>query len=350
MSKEIFTKIARKLLTESLDIKKDETVTVETWNNGLPLACAVILESRRLGATPILLLEDEKTFIEASKTLPNENLGRMGRHEYNLLAGTDAYVFIPGPPIGGYSPRLEREKLASSTDYNLSWYEAAEKAKLRGVRVSNGYVGEDLAKLLGKSAKTIVGHQLNCMLVNYQAIRERCQEISKHLTDGIYANLSVKDQKLDFQLKGDITIEDGIVDKQDIIDGNNLCYIPPGLISKEVDSESASGSITISSYLGSVGTLENVRLEFKEGQLVSWRSKSSKAKLDAVIEIIPEMKRRMTNIMIGVNPTIKFGYGIDRFVEGALTLRVAGFAFAGVIERGSLKAAESLLVDKGKLT
>lgn len=350
MSKEIFAKIARKLLTESLDVQKDETVTVETWNNGLPLARTVILESKRLGATPLLFLEDEEAFIEASKTLPKENVGRIGRHEYNLLAGTDAYVFIPGPPIGSYSPRLKTEERAAATAYNMSWYEAAAKAKLRGVRLSYGYVGEDLAKLLGKSAKTIIDHQLNSMLVDYQALKERSQQISKHLNDNVDASLSVKDEKLDFQLKGDITIEDGIVDERNIMDGNNLCYIPPGLVAKEVDPQSASGSINISSYLGSVGKLDNLSLEFKEGQLVSWKSRSSKAKLDVVMRLIPEKDRRMTSIMIGLNPAVRYGYGIDRFVEGAMTIGVAGSRFAGVIERGNLKIGERLFVDKGKLT
>ncbi len=350
MNKDIFTKIAHKLLTESLNVQKDETVTVETWNNGLPLARPMVLESRRLGATPLLLLEDEETFIEASRTLPKDSVGQMGRHEYNLLAETDAYVFIPGPPISSYSPRLKIEEREAATAYSMSWYEAAEKAKLRGVRLSYGYVGKDLAKLLGKSAKTIVEHQFKGILVDYQAIKEKARAISEYLGDGVGATVSVGDEKLELQLKGDIMIEDGIVDERDVKDGHNLCYIPPGFIAKQVDPQSVLGRLNISSYLGPVGTLNNLSLEFKEGQLVSWKSRSSQAKLDAAIGAIPEKNRRMTDIMVGLNPLVRFGYGIDRFVEGGITIAVAGFKFAGIIEKGSLKVGEHILVDKGKLT
>ena len=114
----------------------------------------------------MLILEDEEAYVDGIKNMPKKSLGTMGKHEFNLLAGTDAYVFIPGPPLGAYYSKLTGEERAAGTRYNSSWYEAAEKAKLRGVRFTAGYVGKDVASLVGKKVDQIVTHQLKAILVN----------------------------------------------------------------------------------------------------------------------------------------------------------------------------------------
>jgi hypothetical protein len=55
---------------------------------------------------------------------------------------------------------------------------------------------------------------------------------------------------------------------------------------------------------------------------------SARAPVDAVT---PE-KRRLTLLGIGLNSTLGYGYGQDRFVRGAVTL--AGFGFTGLVSRG----------------
>jgi hypothetical protein len=94
---DLYRKVARKILVESLSVKKGESVTVETWNNGLPFARQVVLEARKMGAIPLTIFEDEDTYVEGVHKTPKDVLGKMGKQEYKLLSGTDAYVFIPGP-------------------------------------------------------------------------------------------------------------------------------------------------------------------------------------------------------------------------------------------------------------
>ena len=102
---ELYAKVARKILKESLSLKKGESLTVETWNNGLPFARQVVIEARKLGAIPLTIFEDEDAYVEGVRNAPADVVGEMGRQEYGLLSASDAYVFIPGPvlarsPIG----------------------------------------------------------------------------------------------------------------------------------------------------------------------------------------------------------------------------------------------------------
>ncbi len=137
----LYSKLAKKIVSESLNLRSGESVTVETWNSGLEFAKQVVKEARRVGALPILILEDDESYLWGLQNSPKESIGKMGKHEFGLLAATDAYVFIPGPLIGTYTPSVPKEQSSAGTSYNSSWYEAAEKAGVRGVRLTFGYVG-----------------------------------------------------------------------------------------------------------------------------------------------------------------------------------------------------------------
>ncbi len=48
--------VARKVLNETLGLKKGESLTIETWSNSVPLALSFYLEAKRMGAIPITML------------------------------------------------------------------------------------------------------------------------------------------------------------------------------------------------------------------------------------------------------------------------------------------------------
>jgi len=341
----IFDALAKKILHESLHVQKGETLTVETWNTGLELAKRVIIEARKIGASTLLLFEDEDTFVESAKTVPKEHLGTMGSHEFSLVSQTNAYIFIPGPPIAGYAKVITQDERSATTAYNHSWYEAAEKAGLRGARLSFGYIGDDIAKLYGKSQKEIVNHQLKASLVDYGKIKEQCNRIAANLADGKDVSITSKAGTLNFTLKGDVVIEDGIVDETDISEGKNMIYIPPGRVRKHVDPRSVNGKVEVSSAEIYSGIVEGIMLEFKEGVLQSYSAKRNAKLLDELMEKIPADKRQVNFIEVGINPLMRYGYAQDRFVSGAVTLGLP--RLAGVL-RTSILSVNREIIEKGK--
>jgi leucyl aminopeptidase (aminopeptidase T) len=343
----LYDQVARKTLTETLHLGKGETLTVETWGNGLDLAKRFILEARRLGAVPVLLLEDEATYVESIGVTPKDVLGTMGRHEHGLLAGSDAYVFIPGPPIGAYAPKLNRQVVADSTRYNASWYEAASKARLRGARLPFGFVGEDYSKLLGKKPEEIARTQLRAALVDLRSLGVRGRAIAELMKDGEVATVRSGKERLEFSLMGEVVVEDGVVDESDVDSGENVTYVPPGLVSKQVDPKSANGSLNLSPTMTRLGLLKDAALQFKGGRLVNWKSKSSRRILTQLIEGVQPEKRVLSLVTVGINPAMKYDSGQDRMVSGALA--VGGFGFSGTIRKGTLSLGKRTLVQRGKL-
>jgi leucyl aminopeptidase (aminopeptidase T) len=345
----LYEKVAKKILSETLRMKQGETLTIETWNNGLPFAQRLVVEARRRGVIPLMILEDETAYMEGVKVTPTDVLGSMGKHEYGMLAGSDGYVFIPGPPIGAYSPHLSRQEYADSIRYNIPWYEAAEKARLRGARLPYGYVGKEYARLYGKKPEEFVRHMLKAALVDLTAISKTGKAIGQELQDGSDVDLQTAGGKLTFTLKGDLDIEDGVVDDADVAAGSNMTYVPPGYVSKQVDPTSAKGVVTVSRSMTRLGLIEDARLEFEGGKLVGWKSgKGSSRLLTGLVEAVQADKRILSSVTVGINPLMKYEYGQDRIVSGAISL--IGFGFNGVIRRGSLTVAGKSLVQKGKLS
>ncbi len=342
----LYTRVAKKVLSETLHVKKGDSVTVEAWDNGLPFARRVLAEARALGCTAVLVYEDEAAFVEGVRRSPAETVGAMGKNEYGLLSGTDAYVFVPGQALGVYSKTLKPEERERSTRYNSSWYDAAEKAGLRGARLAFGYVGGEMAGFLGKKVQDIVKAQLDAALVDYGEIRREAEKIAPALTDGAEAEIRSGRNSLRVTLRGGLTIEDGAVDDSDRKAGDNMAYVPPGFASKDVDPDSANGKVTLTNSLTRFGVVGRADLEFRDGRLVSWESRD-KAIVKRLVDLVPAEKRKITSLLVGLNPRLKNGFGADRFVYGNMTL--AGFGFAGQVRKGTLRLSGFESLVEGKL-
>ena len=341
------TEVANKLLTESLKVKKGQTITVETWNTGLPLAKEIVKQARRIGAIPMMVFEDENTFVDGVKHTPRDVLGSMGKHEYGMLASSDAYVFIPGPPLGAYYGRISRADYANATAYNGSWYDAAKKAKLRGVRISYGYVGKDLSGYLGMKTDQVVAGQVKGILADFKPIGRKGRQIGSKLKDGSTVTISTGAGELKMKLKGETTVEDGVVDENDVAIGENVAYLPPGMSTKEVDTSSATGSVALSPSLTRLGIVGPLTLEFKRGRLVSWSGKDPKGVLDVLVKPLKEEARTLSYLTVGLNPKLAYGLAVDRFVQGSIG--ISGFGFVGIVRKGSLKVDGTPVVTNGRI-
>ena len=342
----LYTKVAKKVLTETLRVQKGEAVTIEAWDNGLPFARRAVAEARAMGCTAVLIYEDEAAYVEGVRRGPTDVVGNMGKNEYGLLSATDAYIFVPGQALGAYSKALKPEERERSTRYNSSWYEAAEKAGLRGARLAFGYAGREMAGFLGKRVQDVVKAQLDGALADYGEIRSEAEKVAPLLADGTQAEIRSGRSSLRFSLRGGPSVEDGLVDDRDRKAGDNMAYVPPGFVSNDVDPDSANGRVTLTNSLTRFGVVGRADLEFKDGRLVGWEA-DDRAAMKKLIDLAPPEKRRVTSLLVGLNPRLRNGFGADRFVYGNLTL--AGFGFAGQVRKGTLRASGSEALAEGKL-
>jgi leucyl aminopeptidase (aminopeptidase T) len=132
-------RLARHVLTKNLRVEPGENVTIDTWNHGLPIARALVIESRRIGAHPLLLLNDEEAFWDSHNEGLGREVGRWGKHEIEALKKTNAYVYVWGPENLPKYDRLPESTRRRLTAYNDQWYDVAKRSGVRAVRLEVGH-------------------------------------------------------------------------------------------------------------------------------------------------------------------------------------------------------------------
>ncbi|MGI0155675.1 MAG: hypothetical protein ACREDE_06030, partial [Thermoplasmata archaeon] len=86
--------LARAVLEQTLRVRRGESVAIEAWSHSLPWARALVVEARRRGARPTLIVEDESAFFRSLELLGGATWSGPvdGKAE-----GADARIYLDGP-------------------------------------------------------------------------------------------------------------------------------------------------------------------------------------------------------------------------------------------------------------
>ena len=124
-------RLARSTLGPYLRVAAGESVTVEAWSPALGWARAFVVESRRLGATPTLLVEDEEAFFRALA-----EGGPVPRAPAPLAQRNGAHVYLEGPDAFHRLFGLRWAELRSAwSRHSDAWATSARALRVRGARV-----------------------------------------------------------------------------------------------------------------------------------------------------------------------------------------------------------------------
>ncbi|MCI4318023.1 MAG: hypothetical protein L3J96_05735, partial [Thermoplasmata archaeon] len=142
--------LAQVLLGTALDVRRGENVIIETWSHSLPYSTACVVEARRRGAYPMLLVEDESAYWRSLDVAPAvDRWSRVGHHEWAALSKANAYVFFPGPEDRPRFTLLPPSHRSALTTYNAEWYRRAKAARLRAARCLIGFASDPQAAFWG---------------------------------------------------------------------------------------------------------------------------------------------------------------------------------------------------------
>lgn len=336
--------VAQSLVGGSLNVRRDENVIIETWNHTLAYATACVVEVRRRGAHPILLLEDEAAYWRSIDLAPS--IGRwahVGAHEWAALARSKAYVFFPGPADMPRFRSLPSEHLEQLLGYGGEWYARARRAHLRGVRSVLGYVSEPQAEQWGVSPATWRNQIVRATVESDVAeVRRTAAHVASGLRRGKVVRITGPNgTDLTLRLRGRApVVDDGVVTPEDVRAGQNLTVSPPGAVAVAIDERSAEGTFIASrpSFAG-FGRLEGGQWEARQGRLVNAWFTEGQSAFEERYATAPRGKDVVSFISIGVNPALEGGVPrVEDQELGAVTLAVGGNAGYGGSNRSAFHA------------
>ncbi|MCI4324269.1 MAG: aminopeptidase [Thermoplasmata archaeon] len=325
--------ICRKVLTKTLRLRRGENVIVEAWTHMLPWANAFVLEARRLGIRPTVIYEDEATYWRSVEELAPADIGRMPDPELGAIAKADGYIFLWGPEDLPRRRALPADQSKLLTAYNSRWYQAAEKAHLRGCRIELGRATAAAARVYGVSAAAWQENLLEASQVDMEPLAKDGARLAAALRKGTRLHVThANGTDLELRLaRRTPVIDDGIVDGQDVRSGNNMTSFPGGAVYVSLDEKFASGVVRSNraSYPAS-GTLAGGRWTFAEHHLTEHQYESGGERFDAEFEKSVVGKDRPGFLSVGLNPKIRVAPGLEDFERGTILIGVGGnTAFGG---------------------
>lgn len=327
--------VASVLLGSALHVKRGENVVIETWNHTLPYATACVVEARRLGARPLLFLEDEAAYWRSIDMAPTVGKwSAVGSQEWAALAQADAFVFFPGPAD---RPRFRSLPLAirsALVGYNDEWYRRAKSTKLRGARSLLGYASDAQAAVWGVGGPAWREQLVRGTVeADWKSMPSDAARAAQKLKAGKELRITGSNgSDLKLKLRGRTPIpDDGVVAADDIKAGRNMANEPPGSVVVALDEKSAEGLVVANrpSFLPD-GRVDGGQWEFKSGHLVNSWYTEGQSTFDAGYQAAPRGKDILGFFSIGINGALTGGVPqVEDQEAGAVTLGIGGNQFYG---------------------
>ena len=332
-SEETLSKFARSVLTRNLRVRPGERVTIEAWPHTLPWAVALARESRRLGAFPLVLHEDETAYWDTVANGGARILGTVGDHEWATLSKTDVYIHMWGPGDRVRLASLPPAQGRRLTAFNDEWYDRARKAGVRGARLEIGRPYPSLAEAYRVDIRTWADQVVAATLVPPHELERRAGPVMRALARGRTLRITHSngtDLTLGLARRAPIAQfgRPRVGDRKQPL--SFLCNLPAGAVLVALDESVASGTIVGNRtcyYEDGVAT--GPILEFREGRLVGARFGSGGERFDGPFRTAGAGRDRPGRFSLGLNPKLRDTPQLEDVEADAVTVSVGGNQYLG---------------------
>ena len=356
--------IAKKIIKETLQVKEDEQVLINTWDHTLDLSNALALETYQAGATPTVTLNTDQLYLDYATKVPEEYYTKHPKAYLSLLDNIDAQIFLFGPKDPKILKAAPGERMAKVFDADKPIMEKQRERKIRTAYLPAGYLTTERAQNYGfdlaswrKNFDQALDADMEKMSVLGKNVASRLQNGKQvQVTDDQGTNLT-------FSLGGKpVHVRDGVIDEDDLSRGNYTESLPSGTVSVAPIETSAEGTVVFDRANAFMGKMvRGLRLVFQNGRLSTFDGKEN---LDAFADMYRGAvgnKDRFGYLTIGLNPNAKYmGITTDELVQGGVTIGIGAnkdiggdndtsFGYAQALTKASVKVDGQLLISDGKI-
>jgi aminopeptidase len=312
-SERIRRAFAQNILRNSLRIQRGENLLVETWSGTLPWAESLVLEARVMGARPLLVLEDETTFWQGSTDAPAAHVAQVGTHEWAILKFCHAQVQLTGPYDTAREqglPDSVRRRIAAN---DHEWFRLTAQAGIRTIRWDLGRTNEFWARRYGVELDQWRKELIEAATLDPRPMRRDGIRIARALRRGHSIRITHPNgTDLRLRLVGRLPkVDDGIIDDQDVREGNLVESVPSGVTGVTVDETYAEGTfvggnaagVAFVSHFRDQIPLQGGCWHFKRGRLVDYSFQKGEDEFRRAFRSLGSGKDRPGLISVGLNPS-----------------------------------------------
>ena len=333
-------RLARAVLRQRLRVKPKEDVTIETYPSSLPWATGFVREARRLGAHPLLLYEDERSYWTAVEDGRASVVGSPGAHEWAALRNSDVYVYFWGPEGLNRLRRLPERTSEQLTAFNSKWYQLARKAGVRGARMGIARVSEANARLFGAALGPWRSKVLEASMRDPAELRPAAQRVAGRLERGKTVRIRHPNgTDLTLALAGrtpNLSLGE-VTPQTQATPFGSMASVPDASVYVAVDESTADGTFVANRTTTTPydAPLAGGRFVFRDGRMVRASFRSGGAGFRSAFGGAGEGRDRPSFVEVGLDPELGAVPMLEEAEAGAVTVGIGRNAgFGGTTEVG----------------
>ncbi|HYA55054.1 MAG TPA: hypothetical protein VEG42_05585, partial [Thermoplasmata archaeon] len=356
--------LASVVLGQSLTVRSGETVTIETWDHALPWARQFVLEARRRGCEPTLVVEDEETFF---RSLGQTRSRSVPRAPAALAAASDAYVYLPGPEQFPRLLGLAEDDLETVVGrHGRAWWRAARRSRLRAARIVVAGATATAALRFGVDRESWERELLRASLVPPSRLARTAGDLAGRLHRArkvriVHANGSELQVEL---LRTPPVIDDGRVDRGDQRAGRLWTQVPSGVVAVPLATGFAEGTWESNrecyERYSEPSVAKGARFDFHRGRLTEYSFDRGGSAFSRAFARSGRGRELPGALTFGVNPAISHAPEAGEIAAGTVGLLLGGnrslggenpsrFTYLTTIADASVELDGVPLLDNGQL-
>ena len=285
------SKLAKNLISYSLELKAGENLLIELFDEGEDLVAELVKEAYKLGAKPFISVKTRKLLREILSGTDAEHMAQVGKYEAMRMKEMDAYISIRGfknaleySDIPGEKMRIYRAQWVKPVHFDIR----IPKTKWCLMNYPTGAMSQSA----NMSTEQFEDFYFDVCTLDYSKMSKAMDPLVELMSKTDKVRITGVGTELTFSIKGLSPIK---------CDGK--LNIPDGEVFSAPVKDSVNGYITYNTPSEYEGKLyENVRLEFKDGKIVKATSNDTEA-INQIFDT-DEGSRYIGEFAIGVNPYI----------------------------------------------
>jgi len=352
------------------ELKKEvgHTVVIKHHQKNRELAREIERKCLENGAHPILITENAERAKEKHTIPPKDSLKELTELSKSMASEPDYTISIDPIENRTWKEKIPKERIAITAPVKQRINEIREENKVKWSYV--GWPHPEIAEDLG------ITHEKFKKILE-ETLKESFKPKMKKITQKWHEKLQGKKQiKIESEEGTDLTIgiegrhilkDDGILTQEDIDKGDIGMNFPCGEVFTAPKENKADGKIFIpKTAVSSYGTVEDLWLEFEEGEIIDYSAEKNQEYLDRFFKENKGNIKTIAELGIGCNEKAEYTEGyilIDEKIKGTIHLAVGwniGFGgenkasshhdFIKPMQKGKLYADGELLMKNGEPT
>ena len=347
-------RVAASVLRRSLGLHRGQTVVLDTSAHTLPVVEVFASEARRLGIRPSVMLATRSIFDPRSSATPADQTA-ISPSEVASIKACDGYVFFP-PSIEDRDRQdeLTNEYRRALAGRQREWSQLLQRESVPSVYLLGGDATVTSARRFDVDPKTWFRESLRASLVNPARMRKSSAHVARSLTRGRRILIQHPNgTHLELGLAGrPPTVDDGMVSRQDLLDGRFGTTVPGGFLAIPLDERIAEGHF-VSNRPARFrhGSISGLVWSFRDGRLERYLVKRGRSRFEKEYASAGPEKTRAAVLVIGLNPEIHDFPLAEDLEQGLVTLLIGhnddyGGRVSGSFRQFAMIRGADLLVDE----